>query len=85
MNILDRDNLDDVGRQKTRQYKDMVHPVHFEPLILSIGGTLSHGTQLIFDHWAATSPVFKRAQELMSISLLRSRAQHFELGHPIPA
>lgn len=80
---LFKDRLDDIGEHKVTLYFKQVEPVPFEPLIIWMGGTLSRRTQHSFDHWGATTPCFKRAMEQMSVFLLRSRTQYFELAAPI--
>lgn len=78
-----KDNLDDIGKLKDKVYIDLVSPVPFQPIILSIGGTPSHRTPLLFNHWSTTSPCWKRVLEQMSVYLLHTRTQLFEMSTPI--
>ena len=72
--------LDTVSVEKANMYRDRVAPTEFQAIVFSLGGTIGGRTQALIDHWRQTVPIFSNAMEKISLTLLRSRCQYFDVG-----
>lgn len=72
--------LDAMHVEKERIYAERVAPTHFEAIVFSLGGTIGGRTQVLIDHWRRTVPIFSNAMERISLTLLRARCEHFDIG-----
>ena len=72
--------LDTFCGEKEALYKDNVSPIHFEAVVFSLGGTIGGRTQHLIDHWRKNVPLFSNCLELISLTLLRARCEHFDVG-----
>jgi hypothetical protein len=55
---------------------------HFYPLVMSLGGTLSPMSRMLFEHWRACLGSYSYTQMMyeLSVSLLRARARFFDVA-----
>ena len=75
-----KEAMDRVHQDKVELYQARVYPTHFEAVVFSLGGTIGGRTQALIDHWRRTVPIFSNAMERISLTLLRSRCEHFDIG-----
>ena len=73
-----KDSLGRMEREKSNKYKNITY-TPFHPIVLSLGGTLSHGTEQVFKHWRSKVPQWDLLIRLISIGLIRARSTYFDL------
>ena len=73
-----KDSLGRMEREKSNKYKNITY-TPFYPVVLSLGGTLSHGTEQVFKHWRSKVPQWDLLIRLISICLIRARSTYFDL------